>query len=488
MSWLRMHDKTKARPVTRPLLGYWRSLLVGSAAFMAACATAPTPKPVTTQAKAPPAAPPPPAVAPQPPPPKDLTASEEFAAAIKAFEAGNLNGARHGFEMVLAKAPGSLNARFNLGLIAERQGRVEDARGAYEQVLQRDPSHTSSVLNLAAVYRKQERGPEAIALFEKALKAPGHSHDAMLLNGLSATYRQAGKLDESEATARRVLERNKDNPGAYKNLAYVAYAREKYRLAELLVGTARKQSEKDPSLYNLLGMVYLKLDERSRALAQFQKAVSLDDKYSPGYLNLGALALRYRDYAGAERAFSRALELEPDSMEARLSLAWALDGQKGRDPKKGLAAGESFEKVLATRDNLPEAVCGAGWAFASERSGWERAIAFLDRCKGMQSTSEQDRQLITAKVQGLQNMLKTPPANAAAAVASPEGDPKKDGAEDKQDAATGGAGSLLNQLPQDANAPENAPENTSEGAPEPLEDQGAPATPEAGGESPSPSK
>ncbi|QSQ15245.1 tetratricopeptide repeat protein [Myxococcus landrumensis] len=481
MSWLRMHDKTK------PFLGYWRSLLVGSAAFLAACATAPTPKSSTAQVKAPPTAPPPAAVAPQPPPPKDLTPSEEFAAAIQAFEAGNLDRARHGFEMVLAKAPGSLNARFNLGLIAERQGRVEDARGAYEQVLQRDPSHTSSVLNLAAVYRKQERGEEAIALFEKALKAPGHSHDAMLLNGLSATYRQAGRLDESEVTARRVLERNKDNPGAYKNLAHVAYAREKYRLAELLVGTARKHAEKDPSLYNLLGMVYLKLDERSRALAQFQKAVSLDDKYSPGYLNLGALALRYRDYAGAERAFTRALELEPDSMEARLSLAWALDGQKGRDSKKGLAAGEAFEKVLAARDNLPEAVCGAGWAFAADRAGWERAIAFLDRCKGMQSTTEQDKQLITAKVQGLQNMLKAPPANAAA-VASPEGDAKKDGAEDKQDAATGGAGSLLNQLPQDANAPENAQENTSEVAPEPLEEESAPAAPEAGGGSPSPSK
>ncbi|TQF12234.1 tetratricopeptide repeat protein [Myxococcus llanfairpwllgwyngyllgogerychwyrndrobwllllantysiliogogogochensis] len=435
---------------------WFRSLVVGSLAFTAGCASGPQQKPSALPTKQAPSAP---ASSTTPsqlarPEAKEASASDHFTQAIQAYEAGDLDAARQGFEKVLAKSPQSLNSQFNLGVIAERQGRVDDARNAYEKVLLLEPAHTPSVVNLASVYRKQERGDDAIALFEKALKAPGHAHDAALLNGLSATYRQLGKLDQSELTARRVLERNKDHPDAYKNLAYVAYAREKYRLAELLVGTARKHAEKDPSLYNLLGMVYLKLDERPRALAQFQKAVSLDEKYAPGHLNLGALALSYRDYAGAERAFTRALELEPDSTEARLSLAWALDGQKGRDSKKGIAAGEAFEKVLANRADLPEAVCGAGWAFASDRTGWERAVAFLDRCKSLESTTEQERQMITAKVQGLQNMLKAPPPEAA--TAGSEGE--------KKDEATGGAGSMLNQLPQDANAPTEATPPPAEGA------------------------
>ncbi|MCP3060087.1 tetratricopeptide repeat protein [Myxococcus sp. K38C18041901] len=456
---------------------WFRSLVVGSLAFTAACATGPQTKPTATSAlpeKPTPAAPSTPEAAPAAPK-ETSTMAEQFAAAIKSYEAGELDAARQGFEKVLVMSPQTLNAQFNLGVIAERQGRVDDARTAYEKVLLLDPAHTPSVVNLAGVYRAQERGDDAIALFEKALKTPGRAHDASLLNGLSATYRHLGKLDESEATARRVLERNKDHPGAYKNLAYVAYAREKYRLAELLVGTARKHAEKDPSLYNLLGMVYLKLDERSRALSQFQKAVSLDDKYAPAYVNLGALALSYRDYAGAEKSFTRATELEPDSAEARLSLAWALDGQKGKDPKKGIAAGETFEKVLAHRAELPEAVCGAGWAYAADRTGWERAIGFLDRCKTLESTTEQDRQMITAKVTGLTNMLKAPPPEAATAGA--EGD--------KKDEATGGAGSMLNNLPQDANAPEGAP---TEGAPAegaeaapPPEDEQAPTGAEGSG-------
>ncbi|GHH03111.1 tetratricopeptide repeat protein [Comamonas sp. JC664] len=415
-------------------MNWFRSMLVGSLAFTAACASGPQKKPSVLPETAPPAAqqPAPARQKPEAPPSANPSDAEEaFAAALRAYEAGDLDAARKGFEAVVNELPQSLNAQFNLGVIAERQGRPDDARVAYEKVLLLDPAHVPAVVNLGVMYREQGRVEESIALFERALKVPGREYDASLLNSLSITYRVAGKLDESEAAARRVLVRNKDNPGAYKNLAHVAYAREKYRLAELLAGTARKHAENDASLYNLLGMVYLKLDDRARALAQFQKAVSLDAKFIPGYLNLGALALSYRDYAGAERSFGKAVELEPGSPDAALYLAWALDGQKGRDPKKGIAAGEVFEKVLATRKDLPEAVCGAGWAYASDRAGWEKAIAFLDRCKGFETTTDTDKQMITAKVSGLQNMLKAPPP-AAAVEAEGDGAPA--------DEAIGGGG------------------------------------------------
>ncbi|WIG96965.1 tetratricopeptide repeat protein [Myxococcus sp. SDU36] len=454
-------------------MNWFRSLLVGSLAFTAACASGPQKKQTDVPEVTPPAAQQP---APKPVPPptqKSGSAESAFAAALQSYEAGDLDGARKGFEAVVEVLPQSLNAQFNLGVIAERQGRPDDARVAYEKVLLLDPAHVPAVVNLGVMYREQGRLDEAIALFERALKTPGREYDASLLNSLSITYRVAGRLDASEAAARRVLVRNKDNPGAYKNLAHVAYAREKYRLAELLAGNARKHSEKDPALYNLLGMVYLKLDDRARALVQFQKAISLDAKFTPGYLNLGALALSYRDYVGAERSFGKAAELEPGSPDATLYLAWALDGQKGRDPKKGLAAGEAFEKVLATRTDLPEAVCGAGWAYASDRAGWQKAITFLDRCKGLETTSDNDKQMIIAKVQGLENMLKTPAPEAAPATAEGEGAPA--------DEAIGGGGAQ--QPAQGAEGAEGAePGQGAEVAPEGDATGGAGAPPGQGTE------
>jgi tetratricopeptide (TPR) repeat protein len=415
-----------------------RTLAAAALAFTAACATAPQIKPTPVTPATPPSAPAQAA-------PKETGPQELFVAALASFDAGDYEAARKGFEQVVAKAPQSLNAQFNLGLIAERQGRRADARAAYEKVLSVDASHQPSLLNLGRLYRLQDRFDAAILLYEKALGAPGHEHDVALLNNLTVAYRLAGKFEQAEATARRVLARSKDNPEAYKNLALIYYDQGQYRLAEVVSANARKLAEDDPGVYNNLGMIYLKLNDRPRALSQFQKAVSLDARFAPGYLNIGAMALAYRDYSGAERAFAKAVELDTTSYEGHLYYAYALDGQKGRDPKKGLSAGEAFEKVLTLRPDQPDAVCGAGWAYAAERVGWDKALGFLERCKTLASTTPQDRQMIDAKVQGIQAMKKS-------GAPQPAAEPKKETPH-----APGGDGSLLDKVSEDAARQEGTP-------------------------------
>ena len=390
---MRTHFKAAPGKTTMTIA---RTLAAAALAFTTACATAPQVKPTSVTETAPKA--PSKQVAGQAGKPasaptvsSDSGPHELFVAALASFDAGDYEAARKGFEQVVAKAPQSLNAQFNLGLIAERQGKLAEAQAAYEKVLSVDSNHQPTLLNLGRLYRLQDRFEDAIGLYEKALKTPGREHDVGLLNNLTVAYRLAGKFELAEATARRVLARSKDNPDAYKNLSLIYYDQGQYRLAEVVSANARKLAENDPGVYNNLGMIYLKLNERPRALAQFQKAVSLDPKFAPGYLNIGAMALAFRDYAGAERAFAKAVELDPAAYEGHLYFAYALDGQKGRDPKKGLTAGEAFEKVLTLRPEQPDAICGAGWAYAAERAGWDKALGFLERCKGLATTSPQDQ-------------------------------------------------------------------------------------------------
>jgi len=463
-----------------------RTLAAAALAFTTACATAPQvkPTPLAEANKPRPAQAQPGAKAPAgstPATPGNGDAYESFMAALASFDAGDYEAARRGFEQVVQKAPHSLNAQFNLGLIAERQGRLTDAQAAYEKVLFLEQNHQPSLLNLGRLYRLQDKFAQAISLYEKALKTPGREHDVALLNNLTVAYRLAGKFELAEATARRVLARSKDNADAYKNLALVYYDQGQYRLAELVSGNARKLAESDPGVYNNLGMIYLKLNDRARALAQFQKAVSLDAKFAPGHMNIGAMALSYRDYVGAERAFAQAMALDPLSYDGQLYYAYALDGQKGRDPKKGLAAGEAFEKVLAVRPDHAEAICGAGWAYSSDRAGWDKSLAFLDRCKGLQTTTAQDKQMIDAKMQGLVAMKKSGQLQPAA---------------DKKDAAPaqGGDGSkLLDKVSEDAAREEGPPPEeaapAAEATPaEPAPGTGTPAAaPETAAPSPAPS-
>ena len=162
---------------------------------------------------------------------------------------------------------------------------------------------------------------------------------------------------------RKVLSRTKDNPDAYKNLALIYYDQGNYRLAEFISANAQKldAEEESRAIYNNLGMIYLKLDERARALAQFQKAVSLDPQLRPGAHE------HRRDGAGLPRLRDRREVLRQGGgarsrprTRATSTTRYALDGQKGRDPKKGLAAAAQFEKVLQLKPDQPEAICGAG--------------------------------------------------------------------------------------------------------------------------------
>ncbi|MFY0567962.1 tetratricopeptide repeat protein [Archangium lansingense] len=452
-----MHSQASAGST---FMAFRRTLAVASLAFTAACATTSQVKPTSVASAAPAPVEQAPAPAPVPETKKERDAREIFAQAVAAFHAGDYVKAEEGFREVVAKAPQSLNAQFNLGVIAERQGRSADAQAAYEKVRFLEPGHVPTLLNLGRIYRTQEKYEEAISLYEAGLKVKGREHEPSLLNNLTLAYRLAGKYELAEATARRVLARHPDDAEAYKNLALVYYDQGKYRLAELVLANARKLDEKDPGIYNNLGMVYLKLEDRARALTQFQKAVSLDERFASGYVNLGAMALAWRDYAGAERSFSKAVELEPGSHEAWLYYAYALDGQKGRDAKKGLAAGEAFEKVLSLRAEYPEAVCGAGWAYAVERAGWDKAEGFLQRCKDLSSTSAQDKQMIDAKIQGIAAMRKS---------GQPEPAPEEKA---PNPAAVGGSGSMLDKVSDDAAPQEGAP---AEGATAPAA-EGGPAT------------
>lgn len=384
-----------------------RRLALSAVLALAACATAPRPPPA-------PATPVEPAQQEQPqqqPQPPPLRPEKEayglFAEGVAAYEAGNLTAAEDRFLQVLEQAPRSANTRFNVALLLERQGRTAEALEAYEGIRRLHPGHVPTLLSLGRLYQRQGRLEEVLALYEAALQVPGLGGEPSLLLSLASALREQGRLEQAEATVRRVLSRHPEERRAHAELALVAYAQGRYRLAELVCTQALQEYGEDPGLHNTLALVAARQGDRVRALAELRRALELEEGYLPAHLNLGALALGWGDWSGAERALARAVELAPDSPEAWLAYARALDLQKGREPRKGLAAGEAFEKVLALREGHTEALCGAGWAFAAERTGWDKAVEYLHRCRQLDSTPPQERQRIEARLQGLEALRRT---------------------------------------------------------------------------------
>ncbi len=370
-----------------------RIAALSAVALVVGCTTAPEVKPEPVE------------VVQAPEPPKEKSADERFAEGVQAFDAGKLDEAAAHFAQVVERAPDNVSAHYNLAVIAERKGDVAAARTGYEKAYALDPEHTPTLLNLGKIYRLSGQFDQAIALYEKALALPGREFDVQLLNNLAVSYRLAKQFDKSENALRKLLSRTKDNPEAYKNLALVYYDQGNYRLAEFISANARKLDEKDPGVYNNLGMIYLKQEQKGLALVQFQKAVELNPNFAPGHLNIGALALSYRDYEAAEKALRTAMSLDGNNPETYLYLGHTLDGQRNRDSKKGVEAGQFFERYLAWRPESPEVICAAGWAYGADRSGYEKALGFLKKCESFPDTSAQDKQMIAQRVKVIETMM-----------------------------------------------------------------------------------
>ncbi len=89
-----------------------------------------------------------------------------------------------------------------------------------------------------------------------------------------------------------------------------------YRLQESALPLAKvltEQTLKDVESLDLLGQVYLGLQEWSMAQQTFERALSIDSTYAPAYLHLGMVHLAQNHPALAAALFQQVIELDPFS-------------------------------------------------------------------------------------------------------------------------------------------------------------------------------
>jgi Flp pilus assembly protein TadD len=384
---MRKHDRTKTK------LGG----LIAGGAFAAACASAPPPKP--------------------PPPPPEPTVAERLSKAKKAYADRQFPTARKEFSAALAKDPKNLEALLLTAASYDLEGQFDDAIDAYRNVLAVDPAHEGALLNLGMVYRRRERFDDAIALYEKALEAD--PDNVKLRNNLGVVQRLAKKYDDSEKTLRRVLSRAPGNIDAYKNMAVLFLDQNKLALAQQFSVEARKLDEaeerkalpKDSGIWNNLGLIYYKLDEGkpTRAMGAFRKAAELNADDATAHSNIGAIAMRYRDYATAEKSFETAVKLQPNDPDFQLAYAYALDG--AHKYKEALAAYQRGTELLGKER------CDVAWQVSMLHKGardWPATYDALTHYKA-KGCKDQPAEKLEAELKGAKYMVDHPPAAPAPA-------------------------------------------------------------------------
>jgi superkiller protein 3 len=112
----------------------------------------------------------------------------------------------------------------------------------------------------------------------------------------------------------------------------------------------------------LLGNAYYAAEQPDSAIAEYRRAVALDENYAKAYVNLGIVYDGTRRSRQAREAYSRAIEINPDDVLAYCHLGYNHYAAGEHD-----VAMDYYERALEIDPSSPQAHYNLGLAFANAK-------------------------------------------------------------------------------------------------------------------------
>ncbi len=217
-----------------------------------------------------------------------------------------------------ALQPRTFEILYNLGQAYLRDGEFSEAALALDRALKLKPESVDALYLLAQAYSNESRPLDALDLLVRAHKiAPDNTDIIFLMARVSMSqnyYEDAIPLLESGLA---IAPQRSDLRAALGESYFMAGKVDK------AIEEFQKLIQADPSArsYVFLGISYRHLGRFDEAKQYFQQGLKLDPHNSACLYNLGFIAERQGDTAGAEALFQQALRASPDFADALLELA-----------------------------------------------------------------------------------------------------------------------------------------------------------------------
>jgi len=183
----------------------------------------------------------------------------------------------------------------DLGLTYMAKGKPDIAINHFKKAIKIKPDYTPAKNNLGTAYLAQKRWDDAIACFKEITGELLYATPYYPLSNLGLAY----------------------------------YNKKEYNLAEKYYQDALKIEPRFVIALRGLGLNYLKMGRISEAVAFLEKAVKNSQPFAPLYFDLANAYTLSRKYKKALDAYSKVIELAPDS-------PLAVDAQKEAEKIKNL--------------------------------------------------------------------------------------------------------------------------------------------------------
>ncbi|HEX9731551.1 MAG TPA: tetratricopeptide repeat protein [Thermoanaerobaculia bacterium] len=174
-----------------------------------------------------------------------------------------------------ATAGGEAGDLFFAAQLFQRAERYEPVVELMERLLDQDPDSLQALFLLGATHERRGEREASIAAFERLLALePDH---APTLNYLGYMWAERGEnLEQALDLIRRAVAIEPDNGAYVDSLGWVYYQRGDYDQARQHLEWAARLLPTDPTIFEHLGDLYLKLEDASRARDSYRQAVALE--------------------------------------------------------------------------------------------------------------------------------------------------------------------------------------------------------------------
>ncbi len=182
---------------------------------------------------------------------------------------------RHAIEL----NPGNAEPYLLLGLTFTQSGQYQLALETFEQGLERHPKNVDLRFNLGATYDKVGRFPDVVREMEAVLAIKSDHADA--LNYLGYSYADRGvNVEQAVSLTKRAVALKPENGYYVDSLGWALFKMGRIQEALQEIRRAAELVKDDPVIFEHMGEIYLRQNDREKARQAWIQSLALDPKNS----------------------------------------------------------------------------------------------------------------------------------------------------------------------------------------------------------------
>jgi len=222
------------------------------------------------------------------------------------------------FRGLIDKDKANLNAYMELYRLDLSQRKVPEAEAVLKEAIKNNPKDTQLRLTLAQFYYATNKRPELVAQLNDMKANLKEFPDAYFQSG--DFYLRVGSFDDAVKQFEEGIQKDSSRKVIYLKHEIESYVRAgKPSLAREKNEQILKIDAKDPEARGLKATFLLDKGDVNEAMTELQSVVTARPNNFVAHFNLGRAHFARQEYEQARQEFDRAVQLRPDYMPARLA-------------------------------------------------------------------------------------------------------------------------------------------------------------------------